>query len=172
MNKYCGQCIALSADYNTWLIPGRHHSVVLIHMIPVVSSTFLSCHWLYIDNSIDSRPPHFSFRGWNWKGFIYNVSLWLWVLKISVYTWESAWHMMKYIYAHYCTCIMTPSNGNIFHVTSLLCGEFTGQQWIPPTKASDAELWCFLWSAPEPTVEQTMETPVIRDAIVLIMMSL
>ena len=27
--------------------------------------------------------------------------------------------------------------------------EFTGLRWIPRTKASDAELWCFLWSAPE-----------------------
>ena len=30
-----------------------------------------------------------------------------------------------------------------------MCGEFTGHRWIPRTKASDAELWCFLWSAPE-----------------------
>ena len=29
------------------------------------------------------------------------------------------------------------------------------------TKASDAELWYFLWSAPEPTVEQTMGDPVL-----------
>ena len=34
-------------------------------------------------------------------------------------------------------------------VTGHLCGEFTGPRWIPRTKASDAELWCFLWSAPE-----------------------
>ena len=26
-------------------------------------------------------------------------------------------------------------------------------QWIPHTKASDAELWCLLWSAPEQKVE-------------------
>ena len=26
--------------------------------------------------------------------------------------------------------------------------EFTGHRWIPRTKPSDAELWCFLWSAP------------------------
>ena len=26
-------------------------------------------------------------------------------------------------------------------------------RWIPHTKASDAELWCFLWSASEQTVE-------------------
>ena len=32
---------------------------------------------------------------------------------------------------------------NIFCVTGPLCGEFTGHLWIPRTKASDAELWCF-----------------------------
>ena len=44
---------------------------------------------------------------------------------------------------------MTSSNGNIFRVTGHLCGEFTVNRWIPHTKASDAELWCFLWSAPK-----------------------
>ena len=43
--------------------------------------------------------------------------------------------------------MMTSSNGNIFRVTGHLCGEFTGPWWIPRTKASDEELWCFLWSA-------------------------
>ena len=68
--------------------------------------------------------------------------------------------------------MMASSNGNIFRVTGLLCGEFTGHRWIPRTKASDTDLWCFLWSSPEPTIEQTMETPVIWDAIVPIMTSL
>ena len=27
--------------------------------------------------------------------------------------------------------------------------EFTGPRWIPHTKVSDAELWCFLWCASE-----------------------
>ena len=45
--------------------------------------------------------------------------------------------------------MMASSNGNIFSVTGTLCGEFTGHRWIPPTKASDTELWCFLSSAPE-----------------------
>ena len=35
----------------------------------------------------------------------------------------------------------------------LLCGEFTGHQWIPLTKASDAELWYCLWYPPEQTIE-------------------
>ena len=33
------------------------------------------------------------------------------------------------------------------------CREFTGERGIPLTQTSDAELWCFLWSAPEQTVE-------------------
>ena len=43
--------------------------------------------------------------------------------------------------------MMTSLNGNIFRVAGPLWGEFTGHRWIPLTKASDAELWCFLWSA-------------------------
>ena len=53
------------------------------------------------------------------------------------------WHIMTFV-----PLMMTSSNGNIFRVTCPLCGEFTGLRWIPRTKASDAELWCFLWSAP------------------------
>ena len=49
--------------------------------------------------------------------------------------------------------MMTSPNGNIFRVTGHLCGEFTGHRWIPHTKVSDAELWCFLWSVPEQAVE-------------------
>ena len=43
--------------------------------------------------------------------------------------------------------MMTSSNGNIFRVTGPLCGELTGHRWILLTKASDAQFWCFLWSA-------------------------
>ena len=37
---------------------------------------------------------------------------------------------------------------NLFGVIGLLCGDFTCHRWIPLTKASDAELWCFLWPVP------------------------
>ena len=40
--------------------------------------------------------------------------------------------------------MMTSSNGSIFRITGPL--EFTGHRWISLTKASDAELWWFLWS--------------------------
>ena len=46
-------------------------------------------------------------------------------------------------------CMMTSSNRYIFRVTGHLCGEFTVRRWIPRTKASDAKLWCFLWTAHE-----------------------
>ena len=36
-----------------------------------------------------------------------------------------------------------------FRVTGHLCREFTAHRRIPRTKASDAELWCFILSAPE-----------------------
>ena len=60
---------------------------------------------------------------------------------------------------------MTSSNGSIFHVTGPLWGEYTGHQWIPLSKASDAEFWWFLWTVLNQTAEQTIETPVIWDAI-------
>ena len=31
---------------------------------------------------------------------------------------------------------------------ALFAGKFTGHRWIPFTKASDSELWCFIWCAP------------------------
>ena len=49
--------------------------------------------------------------------------------------------------------MMTSSNGNTFRFTGPLCGEFTGHRWIPLTKASGRELWCFIWTAPEQTAE-------------------
>ena len=64
--------------------------------------------------------------------------------------------------------MMTSSNGNIFRATGHLCREFTSPWWIPSTKASDAEHWCFLGYI---TVEYTMVRLVIWDAILPIMMS-
>ena len=50
--------------------------------------------------------------------------------------------------------MMTSSNGNVFHITGLCEGNaLATHRWIPLTKASDAELWYFIWSAPEQTAE-------------------
>ena len=51
-------------------------------------------------------------------------------------------------------CMMASSNGKFLCVTGHLCEEFTGPRWIPHTKASDVELWCFLWSASESTLSK------------------
>ena len=59
----------------------------------------------------------------------------------------------------------SPANGPLW-------AELTSHRRIPITKTSDAELWYFLWSVPEQMAEQTVETPVIWDAIVPIMASL
>ena len=68
-----------------------------------------------------------------------------------------------------CKTIMMTSSNEKFSALLALC------EGNPPvtvdslTKACDSELWCFLWSAPKQTAEQTIETPVIWDAIVFIM---
>ena len=53
------------------------------------------------------------------------------VFCVSMLRWW--WVPMQFLKA-----MMASSNGNIFHVTGPLCGEFTGHPWIPLTKASDA----------------------------------
>ena len=49
---------------------------------------------------------------------------------------------------------MASSNGSILRVTGPL--------------SNNAEFWCFLWSAPEQTAEQTFEILVILDAMTFI----
>ena len=58
------------------------------------------------------------------------------------------------------------SNGNIFRVIGPLSPKDS------PHKDQWRRALCFLWSALEQKVEQTIETPVIWDAIVIIMTSL
>ena len=70
-----------------------------------------------------------------------------WNRALAKHSWRTRpipWLLMLQLVS-----MMTSSNGNIFRVTGHLCGEFTRDQWIPRTKASDTELWCFLWSASE-----------------------
>ena len=65
---------------------------------------------------------------------------------------------------HCWSLMMTSSNGIIVRVNGPLCEEFTAHRWIPFTKASDAELWCFLWSRlnkrlSKPSRRRWFETP-------------
>ena len=45
--------------------------------------------------------------------------------------------------------MITLPNGSTFCITGPLWGESTGQRWVPLIKASDAEIWCLIWSAPQ-----------------------
>ena len=62
----------------------------------------------------------------------------------------------------------TSSNRNIFCVTGLLWGESNDHRWNPSQRPV-MRSWYFIWSSPEQTVKQTIEMPVIWDAIALIM---
>ena len=64
---------------------------------------------------------------------------------------DVSFHVLMTCPSHF---MMTSSSGNIFHVLGPLYAEnapLTDE--FNPTKASGAELWCLLWSAPEQTVE-------------------
>ena len=51
--------------------------------------------------------------------------------------------------------MVTSSNGNIFRVTGLLCGEFTGHRWIAPPQRPVTRSFDVIF-------DQTMETSVIE----------
>ena len=79
--------------------------------------------------------------------------LWHLALRHFMGCWNSrAWKENLLYSLWWCIIIISswwrPQMETFFRVTSPLCGEFTGHRWIPRTKASDAELWCLLWSAP------------------------
>ena len=68
-----------------------------------------------------------------------------WPTPWSLTTWLSLWQQEPWDWpSSPGIFMMTSSYGNIFRVTGPLCGEFTGHRWIPPTNASDAELYCFI----------------------------
>ena len=86
--------------------------------------------WLLIHTEIWLKPCL-------WGAFV-------WQLIEARYFSNSPYISMSWVFPGKVLSMMTSSNGNIFRVTGHLCGEFTGLRWIPRTKASDAELWCFL----------------------------
>ena len=97
---------------------------------------------VHINKAVTSQTQIWKGHQSTCPGTLKNLGIHLDDLSISV----------KYILHYFAITgkiqMMTSSNGNIFRVTGHLCGEFTGLQWIPRTKASDAELWYFLWCAP------------------------
>ena len=110
---------SISSDYEIWL--GRLASV---------SIDFGGC--LQLQWNLDTFAMHF---GLTWQTGIHTGFQW----PLTAPCGETIWwrHQMEAFSALLC--------GEF----TALCGEFTGNLWIPHTKASDAELGCFLWSAPE-----------------------
>ena len=78
------------------------------------------------------QMEHYGIRNWCIVGFVQPIYLPATQTQQNITLSESCAHFR-----------MTSSNGNISRVTGHLCGEFTDPRWIPRTKASDAELWCF-----------------------------
>ena len=102
-----------------------------------ICKTFMLCFillWLYQQFSVDS-----------WDTFTHSLQVYFTVTGaiMSVPLTDMVYLRLWLVYV---SIMMTSSNGSISRVTGHLCGEFTGPRWIPHTKASDAELWCFLWS--------------------------
>ena len=98
------------------------------------------------------NPPAVAAFPWQMTNDAERVSM-SWRHKVhAIYTGHlvhDMWYRVYFVFRKSDLFMMTSSNGNIFRITGHLCGEFTGHRWIPLTKASDAGLWCFLWSAPE-----------------------
>ena len=89
------------------------------------------------------KKVHLNMSSGKWRPFCLGLNVLMWIPAMGrwcVIAMASGCvaYVMPVIH------MMTSSNGNIFRVTGHLCGEFTGPRWIPRTKASDAELWCFL----------------------------
>ena len=118
----------------------RHITKYLLHPIPTHPST-----------------PHVKIHLFSYISITVIIHKWVgwYAVPIRPFTFGCICYDQKADTNHtYCwvwleVIIKTPSSGNIFRATGPLYGKFTGPRWIPRTKASDAELWCLLWSASE-----------------------
>ena len=116
------------------------------------------------DNSCNSiNCPHVNLIPLDicsWPTLWYGVHWWQhfhwWLLWVN-------WNLPKY------ANMMTSSNGNIFSVTGPLCGEFIGHLWIPPYKGQWRGALMFSLICAWTNGWDTIETPMIWDAMALIM---
>ena len=104
---------------------------ILLYLYPKLYKSYLILSYLILDNH--NKAKCIMSGSWAITAVIAN-----WIC----FQGKGLWPLIS-------IAMMTSSNWNILRVTGPLCEEFTGHRWIPRTKASDAELWCFLWSAPE-----------------------
>ena len=91
----------------------------------------------------------------NWLNFIEMGSFWSVSLYIYIYNItpnESDAEIVDSIYRGF--YMMASSKWKHFTRYWPFVRGIQRHRWIPLTKASDVELWCFLWSPPEQTVKQ------------------
>ena len=81
--------------------------------------------------------------------------------------------------AHYDVIVMVFKERNTYTHGNVIKWKYFPHYWPlvrgihrSPVDSPREGQWCFLWSAPELTVEQTIETQVVCDAIALIMTTL
>ena len=119
---------------------------------------------------------------WDWESLTKNkqVSSFAWhslykiMFILSVVRDHLSWETTKFIrhFIQVSLYMMTSSNGNIFALLAFCAGNSPVTGEFPSQRPVARSFWCFLWSAPEQTVEWTTETLVIWDGIALIMTSL
>ena len=134
------------APRSTKMIMWTHWRKLLVHSVSHLNNTrFPISHKIYkaawyLIPLMPSSEPYF---GNEWKVLVLHSVVVLIIARLS--------------FRAYANGLSTEHDDvikwKIFRVTGPLCGEFTSHRWIARTKASDAELWCFLWSAPEQAVE-------------------
>ena len=106
---------------------------------------FLDCHHscclIIVFITVNSHGEHGVSNHWQFNYLFRPIITKMTKLSIAGLWWQNPLVTKKFM--------MTPLTGHAFPVTGRLCRQFTALQWIPRTKASDAELWYFLWSASE-----------------------
>ena len=170
----CGLLMMTSSNGNILCVTGHLCGEFTGHRwIPLTKASDAEL-WFFFDLRLNKQ---LSKHSWGWWFETLSRPLWRHcdVLKqLSCDIWYMSWFILYQliILGKGTDIMMTSSNGNIFRVTGPLWVDSTGARLNPLTKTSDAELWCFLWSAPEQTAVQAIETLVIWNAITFIMASL
>ena len=129
-NELCTSSSHCAAENHFYFILG-----FLIHCITLYGSTVALLKWQFELKCTKKINSSKRFE-WFWVAYMRLVKDMVINVQVS-------------LYGVVFSAMMTSSNGNIFRVTGHLRREFTGHWWIPRTKASDADLWCFLWSVPK-----------------------
>ena len=126
-------------DNHNWVLRCHHCYHTYIYWV-CSSWVFHFLRWLEQLNTVLTKDgsPHTGYTFTSWVGAFSNVRLECALSVPSIRNFANAVGLGKSWWRH-----------QTFRVTGHLWGGFTAPRWIPRTKSSDAEFWCFLWSAPE-----------------------